>query len=636
MSSTRTFILGTAGHVDHGKTTLVKALTGTDTDRLAEEHERGISIELGFARLELGSGLRLGIVDVPGHERFVRQMVAGAGGMDLAMLLVAADEGVMPQTREHLDVLQLLGVSKGLLVLTRMDLADPELAAVVEAEIEELVAGSFLEDAPRVRVSAKTGEGLESLKDALRDVLEGCETRPRDGDFRLPIDRVFVLEGTGTVVTGTAWSGEVRPGDDLRLLPSDRSVRVRAVQNHDRQVEAAGAGARVALALHGVKRDEVDRGMQLVSGPAWTPSLRLGIEVQAVKDPELAAWLRPRARFHVHHAAHEVLGRLDFVGDANGVAPGEKAFARLVLEQALVARPGDRLVLRSYSPMYTVAGAVVLDPVLPSGERRAASLERLQRLAGDPAQIWALPDAAAIEGRTRRQCLERWTMLGYSPAQAELLLAQREEEGLLCRVGERLIHREALEVLAEAALRHLREVQADQPLSTGVPKEELRGVLGFGGSVADFTRILLRLGEDHPLFVLGDRVRADRPHPELDEKSRRELEGLESRIRQARPLYEATTEDLEGPYLRLLLAEGRAAKLSGRLVAHAEMLEELRQRVRDHFDLAEELEIAHMREWTQASRKFVVPLMEWLDSEGLTRFDGSVRHAGPAVTRTHP
>ena len=262
----RTLILGTAGHVDHGKTTLVRALTGTDTDRLQEEHRRGISIELGFAHLELADDVRVGVVDVPGHERFVRQMVAGAGGMDLAMLLVAADEGVMPQTREHFDVLRLLNVRTGLIVLTKTDLADPDLREVVREEVMDLVEGSFLEDAPVVDVSAETGAGLDELKSVLLDLARSAPEKGRSGDFRVPIDRVFAMPGAGVVITGTAWSGAVKVGDSLRLLPEDRSVRVREVQSHGENVNEAFAGARVALALNGAKKDEVARGDALVSG----------------------------------------------------------------------------------------------------------------------------------------------------------------------------------------------------------------------------------------------------------------------------------------------------------------------------------------------------------------------------------
>jgi selenocysteine-specific elongation factor len=514
-----------------------------------------------------------------------------------------------------------------------MDLADPELADVVEEEIGDLVANSFLGGAPVIRVSATTGDGLDQLKSALRRLAESCTERPLDGEFRLPIDRVFVLDGTGTVVTGTAWSGAVKEGQDLRLLPGDRTIRVRGVQSHDSEVDSATAGSRVALALHGVKRDDVERGMQLVSGTAWRPSLRLGIEVTAVPDPELAAWLRPRARFHVHHAAREVLGRLDFLGDDNHLAPGQSAYARLVLEEELVARPGDRLVLRSYSPMHTVAGGVVLDPELPAGERRRQSHERLRALSTEPVEAWALPPTLSLGGRRVNECVARLSMLGHSKSQAAAMLREGEESGRLLRVGERLFHHEAIEALATAALEHLRRLQAKQPLSTGLPKEELRGAVGFAGSVSDFTRILGRLSERHPIFVLGDRVRADSESPELDEAARRALQTLEERIKDATPLYEASTEDLEAPFLRLLIARGRAEKLSGRLIAHVVLLDELRAKVISHFREADELEIAHMREWTQASRKFVVPLMEWLDAEDLTRFDGSVRRAGPVATR---
>lgn len=628
-ASPETLILGTAGHVDHGKTTLVRALTGTDTDRLREEHERGISIELGFAQLPLDDGLRLGIVDVPGHERFVRQMVAGAGGMDLAMLLVAADEGVMPQTREHLDVLRLLGVPRGLVVLTRMDLADPELADVVEAEVMELTEGTFLEDAPVVRVSATTGAGLDELRAQLTGLARESAGRSQRGDFRLPIDRVFVLEGTGTVVTGTAWSGRVASGDELRLLPSDRKVRVRGVQTHAESVEAAGAGERVAVALHGVKREEIERGMQLVSGSAWTASTRLGVRLTAVSDPDLAAWVRQRTRFHVHHAAREVLGRVDLLEDRREVGPGESAWARLLLEEPLVAAPGDRLVLRSYSPMYTVAGGEIVDPDLPEGVRRDELRRRLQARHREGVESWILPQADDPEGRALGEVVSRWTMLGRAEAELQAEIARRESAGELLRLGERLFSREGLEIWAERILERLRHLQSENPLSVGMAKEELREVLGFAGGPAAFQRLLDALAAEHPIFVVSDRVRADAATPPLDDDTRAALEALEEKVRAATPIYEATSEELAGPHLRLLLAQGRAAKLSGRLVAHEDFLEDLVRRVGEHFRTESELGIAEMKEWTGASRKFVVPLLEWLDSREVTRFDGKARRPGP-------
>jgi selenocysteine-specific elongation factor len=625
----RTLILGTAGHVDHGKTSLVKALTGVDTDRLQEERRRGISIELGFAHAEISDQLRLGIVDVPGHERFVRQMVAGAGGMDLAMLLIAADEGVMPQTREHLDVLQLLGVRSGLVVITKTDLAEPVLIELVRAEIEELVQETFLEGAPVVAVSSTTGEGIEELRERLLEVARTCPRRRLSGDFRLPVDRVFAMPGAGVVVTGTAWQGEVRAGQTLRLMPQQRDLRVREVQSHGRAVEWAGAGERVALSLHGVKREDVGRGDQLVSGPAWEASKLVGIALLAVRDPQLAARIRNRARFHVHHAAREVWGRLDLLEDAP--SPGSPALARLILEGPIVARPGDRLVLRTWSPMLTVAGATVLEPWVPKGERRAHTLQRLRKEQEHGSERWPFARLAhaGLSGLRRGDFLASLGMLGQARSDAEALVENEIQRGKILGLGEVLFDTGALESAATVALQRLRKHQRKEPLTVGVPKEELRQSLGFQGSSAQFSQLLAHWSGVQPIFVRDDRVRADSEKPELSVGDERELRSLEGRIREASPLYEATDDELRSPQLRLLVEAGSVTKLGGRLIAHRAALADLRTRVKTHFERAETLEVAHVKEWTGASRKFVVPLLEWLDAQGVTAFDGKERREGP-------
>ena len=630
MDAPRTLILGTAGHVDHGKTSLVRALTGTDTDRLDEEHRRGISIELGFAHLDLADDLRLGIVDVPGHERFVRQMVAGAGGMDLALLLVAADEGVMPQTREHFDVLRMLGVPAGLIVLTKMDIADPDLAEVVAVEVEEMVEGSFLEGAPLVRVSSTTGEGLDELRSTLEKVAREAPTRGRGGDFRLPVDRVFVLAGTGVVVTGTAWSGSVAPGDSLRLLPNGAEVRVRDVQSHGRTVERAGAGERVALSLHGIKKDDLHRGEQLVGGRAWRSAGILGVRLDAVDDAELAARIRPRARVHVHHAAREVLARVDLLEGDGPMQPGESRLARLLLEEPLVARPGDRCVVRTYSPMITAAGGVVLEPHGRKGERRARTLDWLRRLEqGDPL-VWALtPADRDPSGLSETDALARLGMLGLDRDEGRARIEDGVRDGRYVRVGERVLVAAALDDLLARALELLREHQRKQPLTTGMPREELRQSLGFGATAHVFAQVLAAWAEHHPVFVRGDRVRADQPEPELDAEQRAALEAVEERVRAADPLFEATDADLRDPALRLLSDSGRVVRLEGRLFAHQDHLDRLIASVGAHFANQEALDIADVKEWTGASRKFVVPLLEWLDRAEVTRFEGGKRRRGP-------
>jgi len=624
----RTFILGTAGHVDHGKTSLVRALTGTDTDRLEEEHRRGISIELGFARLELGEGLRLGIVDVPGHERFVRQMVAGAGGMDLAMLLVAADEGIMPQTREHFDILRMLGVPAGLIVLTKIDLADPELTDVVEEEVAELVSGSFLEDAKIVRVSSTTGEGIGDLREALSDLATSTPLRSRDGEFRMPLDRVFALPGAGVVVTGTAWSGTVKSGRTLRLLPQERILRVREVQSHGSVAEEAGAGERVAISLAQIKQDELGRGDQLVSGPVWQPATIVGVRLTAVDDAVLASRLRPRAALHVHHAAREVDARLDLLDHEGELGPGETALARLLLDGTLIAAPGDRLVLRTWSPMITAAGVVVIEPQGRVGERRAESLRRLKELESGDDDAWAFADDLPPRaGWTRDVLLARLRFCGH--ADAESRIAAREEKGRAVALGDRVFSRPALDDMLDRWLALLRAHQSGAPMSLGLGTAELRQALGFDGPAALFGRVLHWAQRQVPIYVNEDRVRADTASPELDAAAEEGLGEMEERVRSAQPMFEATDEDLKDPALRLLLDQGKIVKLERRLFAHADRLEELRRQVAAHFDLEDSLELRHLKEWTGASRKFVVPLAEWLDRSEITRNDGGIRRRGP-------
>ncbi|MBM4130557.1 selenocysteine-specific translation elongation factor, partial [bacterium] len=359
----RHFILGAAGHVDHGKTALVTALTGTNTDRLKEEQERGISIELGFAELDLGDGVHLGVVDMPGHERFVKQMVSGAGGVDLAFLVIAADEGVMPQTIEHLEILDALRVRSGVVVVTKTDMVDADFVGVVREEAADLVKGTFLAGRPIVAVSAHAGTGLDELRAALKREALALPRRAEQGLFRLPVDRVFTMPGAGVVVTGTCWSGAVVEGDKLLVEPGALPVRVREVQVHSRPAARGASGQRLALALHGVKREDVERGLQVVAPRAAAATRRLDVRVDLMKHCRRA--VKNRQRLHVHHAGREVLGRIVLLDAAElgGEAPGaaRTALAQLHLEDDLVAAHGDRLVLRFYSPLVSVAGGVVLD-----------------------------------------------------------------------------------------------------------------------------------------------------------------------------------------------------------------------------------------------------------------------------------
>ena len=365
-------IIGTAGHVDHGKTEIVRALTGKDTDRLAEEKQRGISIVLGFAPLDLGDGLTAGLVDVPGHERFVKNMVSGAVGVDLALMVIAADEGVMPQTREHFEVLRLLGVTKGVIAVSKIDLVDDEMADLVESEVRDLVKGTGLEKSPVVRTSALTGEGIDELRLALRGQAETVQEKGRIDIFRMPVDRAFTRSGIGTIVTGSIWSGEVRKGDVLLLEPGGGKVRVREVQSFDMELESAGSGQRAAIALHGVRVDEIGIGDQLVTPDelARTSMIDATVEMSGLEGSRL----KNRQRIRLHHAAGEILARAVLL-DSEEMDAGSSGLIQFRLEKKTVARLGDRFVLRSYSPMRVIGGGKVLDPpTRQSGSGRSGSV----------------------------------------------------------------------------------------------------------------------------------------------------------------------------------------------------------------------------------------------------------------------
>ena len=366
----RHYVIGTAGHIDHGKSALVKALTGTDPDRLEEEQRRGMTIDLGFAHFDLPGGRRVGIVDVPGHERLIRNMLAGATGIDLVLFVVAADEGVMPQTREHLDILRFLPVRAGLIVLNKIDLApDPAWVMLVRDDLAALTAGTFLHDAPIVEVSAKTGQGVDVLTGAIDRALTHMPGRTADAPARLPIDRAFTMAGFGTVVTGTLWSGRIATGESVELLPQGRVLRVRGVQSHGAPRDQAEAGSRVAVNLAGVEKDEVERGNALTTPGVFVPTTRLDIRVQLL--PQVPP-LSHRARIRVYLGSAEVLGRLALL-DRQVLEPGQETVAQLRLERPLVADAGDAFVLRRYSPMLTIGGGSVLDAHPPLRGRGAAS-----------------------------------------------------------------------------------------------------------------------------------------------------------------------------------------------------------------------------------------------------------------------
>jgi len=618
----RHFILGTAGHVDHGKTELVRALTGHDTDRLKEEKERGISIELGFAPLELAPGVFLGIIDVPGHERFVRQMVAGAGGVDMAMLLVAADEGVMPQTVEHVEVLRTLGIRHGVVVISKSDLATAETLALVRDEIKELVRGMFLEDAPVIPLSARSGAGLDALRAELLAMARRIEMRASDGAFRLAVDRVFHQKGIGVVVTGSCYSGRVKVGDDLELLPRALRARVREIQSFGAKRSEGVAGERLALALHGVKLEDIQRGDTLATPGHFAVSEILDVRVTLSEAGEVE--LANRERLRIHHGSSEVLGRV-ILFEHDGLRRGESALAQLRLESPLVCDNGDRLVLRTYSPPHVIGGAVVVNARAQAHRRSDASaVEQLRhREEGDPAEVL-------------EKNVERMGMEGVPETEADrALVAALIARGAIVAILGRIYHSRAFVELGARAVELATAHTAAHPLQWGIDKEELRRRLLFPHSAAAFNRVIEKVAETSPLFVRESRVRAGSPEFSLPVELARAVAGLVEKIRAAGVAF-PTRDELAAQWASrepfadvatVLREHADVVELADGWI-HREALERAASALRSLFAKHAEIAVGDFKDALGITRKHAIPLLEYFDSNGLTTRKGNARMAG--------
>jgi selenocysteine-specific elongation factor len=623
----RHFILGTAGHVDHGKTELVRALTGHDTDRLKEEKERGISIELGFAPLELSPGVFVGVIDVPGHERFVRQMVAGAGGIDMAMLLVAADEGVMPQTVEHVEVLRSLGIAHGVVVISKSDLATQDTLELVREEIASLVRGTFLEHATVLPVSARTGNGIDALRGELLALAGRIDVRGSEGPFRLAVDRVFHQKGIGVVVTGSAYSGRVRVGEEIELLPRTLRVRVRVreIQSFGIKREEGVAGERLALALHGVKLEEVMRGDTLATPDQFTASDTLDVRMALTEAGEVE--LANRERVRIHHGSSEVLGRVILL-EHDVLHRGESSLAQLRLESALVCDAGDRLVVRAYSPPRVIGGAVVIN-ARASAHRRsdASAVERLRlREHGDPADV--------LEKAVERAGLE-----GVPETEADKsVVAMLGARGSIVTVSGRIYHGRVFLDLAAKAVELANAHTAAHPLQWGIDKEELRRRLAFPHSAAVFNRVIEILAQSAPLFVRESRVRAGTPEMSLPPALESAVENLVEKIRVAGVAF-PTREELAAQWdAREPFADAAAVLRSHPDVVqladgwiHRDALEHSISTLQTLFAGRPEIAVGDLKGALGITRKHAIPLLEYLDSVGCTVRRGNARMAGPGL-----
>ncbi len=624
-------IVGTAGHIDHGKSSLVEALTGTNPDRLEEEKRRGITIDLGFAFLDLGK-VHLGFVDVPGHEKFVRNMLAGAGGIDLVMLVVAADEGIKPQTREHFEICRLLGVARGIVALTKCDLVDSDALGIARLEIEEFVRGSFLQGAPVLGVSARTGAGLETLKEQLKVTAGQITARDTGNYFRLPIDRAFAMKGFGTVVTGTLISGEMRVGAEVELHPTRKRLRVRGLHSGGKSIERAAAGQRTAVNLAGIDHGEIRRGMVLAPPGVFDITSRVDARISLLPSSRP---LCSHARVHFHQGTAEATAEVVLLDGAE-LKPGETAFAQLRLSEPLLLLPGDRFILRQLSPVETIGGGIILDTHALRHRRGDASvtafLETLER--GNREEIIESLVAAAPRGLTLAEIVAR---TGRHENEIQAAVKNLATAGRLRVAGGQpaiAVSSKRMEAWRAAAQKSLEEFHRANPLLPGIPQQDLRAKAKIPRAEV-FAAVLEDLTKTGSVTVDGDLVRRAGREIALSPEESRAKELIEREFERAGLKAPGFAEVLEKlpveaararKILQILLREGVLVKIAEDLVLHRTASKGLRELVAGYRkQRGDRFNVAAFKELTGVTRKYAIPLLEYLDRERVTRRVGDVR-----------
>jgi len=631
MTPPRHVVVGTAGHIDHGKTSLVKALTGTDTDRLPEEKARGITIDLGFAFLEEPDGLTIEIVDVPGHERFIKNMLAGVGGIDLAMLVIAADEGVMPQTREHLAICSLLRIKSGLIALTKTDLVEADWLELVKEDLAGLTRGTFLEGAPIVPVSARSGQGMDALRATLRDLAVKVPSRASDQLARLPIDRVFTIKGFGTVVTGTLMAGRLRVDDRAEVFPGGLQAKVRGLQTHGHPVTDASAGQRTAVNLQGVERAAVERGNVLGLAGTLVPSVLMDGTLELLADAPRPLKTRDRVRFHA--GTSEIMARVLLL-ETQELAPGRTAFARFRLEAPLVALPGDRFVIRSYSPMVTIGGGTLLDIAPPRFKRKAPALIAHLTLLRDGA-----PDAVVEEhirhagaGGVRVAALSG--RVPFGPARLRALLETLQAAGRVAAVDrDWFVHPESVTRLRGLVLAALEQFHRTFPLRPGMSREELRGRAGAADERV-FGHLLETLAAEGVVRSERDKVRLAAHEVRLSPEQQKIVDRVEQEFLGAAAAPPSPEEALtraglagdEEHELFQLLVEGRKlVRVKDSLYFHATALESIQDKLVAMLRERKEIGPGDIKDLLGISRKYAIPLLEFFDARRVTARVGERR-----------
>ena len=637
----KSVIVGTAGHIDHGKSALVEALTGTHPDRLAEEKRRGITIDLGFAFLE-ENGVRLGFIDVPGHERFVSNMLAGAAGIDVVLLVIAADESIKPQTREHFDICRLLGVQRGIVALTKSDLIDPDMLGLVKLEVEEYLRGSFLERAPVVPVSAKTGAGLGELKIVLREVAAQAAGKDAARHFRLPIDRAFAMKGFGTVVTGTLISGSVGAGDEVELFPKGERLRVRGVQSGGKTVERAFAGQRTAVNLAGIEHTAVKRGMTLAAPGKFRAARRVDTRLTLLPS---AQKLKHRARVHFHAGTLETIAEILLYGQSE-LAPGQSALAQLRLQDEALLLPGDRFIVRRFSPVITIGGGVVLDPLarrpLLRDTGRPAFLETLEQGKREEIVV-AMAERASVVlttakravGLTRSELVARTGWLEKEIQDTVEKLAAEKRVKVVAADPLTVVAQKTFEDLTAKIASNVEKFHKENPLLPGITREDLRASLGRRVSPETFRAALEELAGAKKIDLQGELVRRAGAEIALLPDEARAKEQIEKAFSSAGLAVPAVKEVLAKltieakraeKLLQILLREKNLVRVTPELIFHRDALAQLRDQLSVYKKAkGERISVPVFKELAGITRKYAIPLLEYLDRERVTRRAGDER-----------
>jgi len=621
------YVLGTAGHVDHGKTSLIKALTGIDTDRLKEEKERGITIELGFASLALPSGTTLGIVDVPGHEKFIKHMVAGAAGIDLVLMVIAADEGVMPQTKEHLHICSLLGITTGLVALTKTDLVEPDWLDMVQADIADYLKDTFLEGSPIVPVSAVKETGIRDLLTQIDQAVNKLQDKADDGIFRLPVDRIFTMKGFGTVVTGTLISDKIRVGEDIEILPENISARIRGLQVHNAPVEEAFSGQRTAINLQGIEKSTLDRGNVLVRPHTVWPTKRMDVTFEYLTSNTKK--LKNRSLVRLHTGTTEIMTRMVLL-DRDELAPGEKTFAQLVLVDEDVVVAGDHFVLRSYSPVTTIGGGTILDPLPGKHKRQNEKILNDIKILDQgtlPEKISVILERAGFEGLTLNALAFRLGVHARKVREALERLYSNRQAILLSGDEAATLSAHLLTHLEDLLLKNLDSYHKSNPLKEGISKEELKAALPATVSARLFNMVLTGLGKRQAIAAEKDNIRLATYQVLLAGEEDNLHRSIAETYAQAGLTPPSLTDVVAGlgpgktktqNILKLMIKEGELVKINEELCFARNVLEKLREDYKAQLIRDGKATPATFKDLTGLSRKYIIPLMEYFDTSKLT------------------